>query len=95
MGVFMCMCMCMCMSMHMRVAVGMVMRVLMGMVAMRSAAGPVRGVGSGVLGGVLGGHGVAPATQSAQRPRSVRSWCCTSKPGGARSFIGPGQAWIG
>lgn len=72
----------MCMCMRMRVAVGMVM----GVVAVRSG---------GVLGGVLGGHGVVPATQSAQRPRSVRSWCCTSKPGGARSFIGPGQAWIG
>ena len=40
----------------------------------------------------VGLHADAPATQLAQRPRSVRSWCCTSKPGGARSFIGPGQA---
>ena len=41
------------------------------------------------------GHCGAPLTQLAQRPRRVRSWCCTSKPAGARWFIGPGQAWIG
>lgn len=43
----------------------------------------------------LGLHAEVCATQWAQRPRSVRSWRSTSKPGGAKSFIGPGQAWIG
>ena len=75
-----------------RMIVTVIVRVVM---VMRMAMGVPRGVHVQSRIHVSGPHAGAPATQLAQRPRNVRSWRCTSKPGGARSFIGPGQAWIG